>query len=131
MHGGTITSGRSCTLAVLGAYWMSCISSFSKTTLPGLVATLRPTSKAVSSVIETRPLAKSCRNRRMPSTRLAPPLSSAVCIASGLVARRVGRAQRIDHLAQHETPLRLAALVQRRRGQRLLQQFGLAQVGCA
>ena len=53
------------------------------TTLPGVVATLRPTSNAVSSVIDTRPRAKSCTNRRMPSTRLAPPLSSAVCSASG------------------------------------------------
>ena len=89
MHGGTISSGRSCTFAVVGAYWISWIRSFSNTTLPGVVATLRPTSNAVSSVIDTRPRAKSCTNRRMPSTRLAPPLSSAVCSASGLVARQL------------------------------------------
>ena len=89
MHGGTTSNGRSWTCAVLGVYWMSWIRSFSNTTLPGLVATLRPTSKAVSSVIDTRPLAKSSMNRRVPSTRLAPPLSSAACKASGLVARQL------------------------------------------
>ena len=66
MHGGTISSGRSCTSTVLGAYWISWISSFSNTTLPGVVARLRPTSKAVSSVVEMRPFAKSCKKRRMP-----------------------------------------------------------------
>ena len=34
-------------LSVVGAYWMSWMSSFWKTTLPGVVARLRPTSKAL------------------------------------------------------------------------------------
>jgi hypothetical protein len=88
MQGGTMTSGRLCTLGVVGAYWISCISSFSNTTLPGVVARLRPTSNAWSSDIEMRPRARSAMNSRAPSTRLAPPLSSAVCSASGLVARQ-------------------------------------------
>ena len=29
MHGGTMTSGRAQTVAVVGWYWISCISSFS------------------------------------------------------------------------------------------------------
>ena len=87
MHGGTITSGRSYTSSVVGVYWISWISSFWKTTLPGVVPTFSPTSNAVSSVIEIRPLARSSVNSRMPSTRLAPPVSIASCSASGLVAR--------------------------------------------
>ena len=38
MHGGTISSGRSCTLAVSGSYWMSWIKSFWYTTEPLLTA---------------------------------------------------------------------------------------------
>ena len=87
MHGGTITSGRWWTFAVVGVYWISCSNSFWNTTLPGEVPTSRPTSKAISSVIETRPLARSSTNSFMPSMRLAPPVSMASCIASGLVAR--------------------------------------------
>ena len=65
---------------------MSWISSFWNTTVPGVVPTLRPTSNADSSVIAIRPLARSSVNRRMPSSRLAPPVSIASCSASGLVA---------------------------------------------
>ncbi len=80
--------GRSRTVAVAGAYWMSCISSFSKITAPGVVAMSFPTSYAVSSVDETRPLARSSKNRFMPCMRLCPPVSIATCIASGLVTRK-------------------------------------------
>ena len=72
---------------MVGVYWISWISSFWKTTLPGVVQTLRPTSNAVLSVIWTRPSARSSVNSFMPSTRLAPPVSMASCSASGLVAR--------------------------------------------
>jgi hypothetical protein len=44
IQGGTISSGRLSTVAVDGAYWMSCISGFSKITFPGVRARLRPTS---------------------------------------------------------------------------------------
>ena len=44
IHGGTISTGASSTFFVRGAYWMSCISSFWKITLPGVSARLRPTS---------------------------------------------------------------------------------------
>ena len=49
IQGGTISSGRLSTVAVDGAYWMSCISSFSKITLPGVSARLRPTSNILGS----------------------------------------------------------------------------------
>ena len=49
IQGGTIRSGRLSTVAVDGAYWMSCISSFSKITLPGVSARLRPTSNILES----------------------------------------------------------------------------------
>ena len=35
IQGGMISSGRWWTCSVVGAYWISCISSFWKTTLPG------------------------------------------------------------------------------------------------
>src|SRR5262245_66366770 len=47
-----ITSGRFSTLSPSGLYWMSCIRSFSNTTLPGVVATFSPSLNAFSSVIE-------------------------------------------------------------------------------
>ena len=46
MQGGTISSGVFSTSPVCGAYWINWISSFSKTTEPGVIARLRPTSKA-------------------------------------------------------------------------------------
>src|SRR6476660_7770062 len=60
---------------------------FWKMTVPGVVATLAPTSKADSSVIEIRPLARSSVNNLRPSVRLLPPVSSASCWASGLVIK--------------------------------------------
>ena len=87
MHGGIITSGRAKTSAVRGAYWITWISSFSKITAPSVTAMFRPTSNALSSVIEMRPLARSLKNSAIPSARLAPPVSSASCIASGLVTK--------------------------------------------
>ena len=71
---------------MVGVYWMSWIRSFWKTTVPGVVPTLRPTSNADSSVIAMRPRARSSVNSRRPSSRLAPPVSIASWSASGLVA---------------------------------------------
>ena len=44
IQGGTISSGTLSTSGVVASYWMSCISSFWKITLPGVSARLRPTS---------------------------------------------------------------------------------------
>ena len=84
-----ISSGRAHTRAVRGAYWITCIRSFSKITAPGVTARFLPTWKAVSSVIDTRPLARSSKNLTMPSATLLPPVCIASCIASGLVAKKL------------------------------------------
>ena len=66
--------------------------SFRKTTLPGVVAMLSPTTKASGAHIRTSSLpvtgSRSRRNCLMPLTVLAPPDSTAVRIASGLVGRK-------------------------------------------
>jgi hypothetical protein len=87
MHGGTISSGRSATLAVSGLYSISWNSSSSKTTAPSVVATLRPTSNCVVSVWDTCPWRRSFHRSCMPWTMLWPPVSSALRWASGLKAR--------------------------------------------
>ncbi len=89
MHGGTISSGRAATLGVSGAYSISWNRSFSKTTEPFDAATLRPTSKALSSVIEMRPCSTSASRLASPVRTLSPLLSSAVFKASGLVAAKL------------------------------------------
>ena len=43
MHGGMITSGRWWTRSVVGVYWISCISSFWKTTAPDAAPLSLPT----------------------------------------------------------------------------------------
>src|SRR6187551_2524390 len=102
MQGGTITSGRLCTFGVVGAYWISCISSFSKTTLPGVVARSRPTSKARSSDIEMRPFATSARNRPVPSIRAGAAALHREQQGLGVGGQPVLRARRVEHLAQRE-----------------------------
>ncbi len=88
MHGGTISSGRSYTFFVSGAYWRSCITSFSNTTAPGVVARFLPSSKAVSSASAMRPLPTSAKRFRRPRARLSPPVAAASFKASGLVAAK-------------------------------------------
>ncbi len=89
MQGGTITSGRRCTRAVVGAYWMSSIRSLRKTTLPGVTARLRPTANARSSLIVMRPRRASSARLATPRMRLAPSVDSARFNASGLVAMKL------------------------------------------
>src|SRR5471032_358066 len=89
MHGGTINSGRWCTCGVLGAYWISWNSGCSNTTCPGVVARLRPTSKADSSDSEIWPLFMSASILARPLVRLSPLVSISFCCASGLVARKL------------------------------------------
>jgi hypothetical protein len=82
MHGGTISraAGVPWRLARTG----SAGTAFSNTTVPGVVATLRPTSKADSSDSEMRPLPMSASILLKPLARLSPLVS----IRSA--ARRVG-----------------------------------------
>jgi hypothetical protein len=86
--GGTNSSGRLYTVFVDGAYWMSCISSFWKTTAPGVAAMLTPSSKLDGARRSTRPwpLAASARRLDRPWTRFSPPVSSVFLTASGLVS---------------------------------------------
>ena len=86
MHGGTMTSGRLCTVGVVASYWMSSISALRNTTLPGVTARLRPTANARSSVIVIRPRRVSSTRLRSPFTRLSPSVATAFASTSGLVA---------------------------------------------
>ncbi len=72
-----------------GAYSISWNSSFSNTTEPLLVATLRPTSKADSSVCETWPRWMSFQSWRRPWPMLSPWVSIALRCASGLRAMKL------------------------------------------
>jgi hypothetical protein len=77
---------------VSGAYWISCISSVWYTTLPGVVATLRPSWNAFSSVIEMRslppPFSRSDSRLLRPRTRFCPPLDTVSRSTCGLVIRK-------------------------------------------
>ncbi len=92
IQGGTISSGRSRTLSVVGVYWMSCRSSFWKTTLPGVVARLRPSSKALGSVwlifIRSPDRFRSSASRLAPFSRLRAFDAIVSRSTSGLVARK-------------------------------------------
>ena len=57
IHGGTISSGLLYWSGVVGSYWISWNSSFWKITLPGVVATFLPISKAEVSVMRDAQLA--------------------------------------------------------------------------
>ena len=104
MHGGTSRNGRSYTLAVSGLYSSSWKSSFSNTTAPSLVATLLPTSKALSSVMLRWPC-------RISFSRFCTPAGDALAlgldrlllrlgIEGKVVARRRGRHPLLDRKAQ-------------------------------
>ena len=86
MHGGTISSGRLATFAVVASYCRSSISALRKTTLPGVTARLRPSANADSSLIVIRPLPMSPAKLLSPATTLAPSVSNARFSTSGFVA---------------------------------------------
>ena len=104
--------GRRRTAGVAGAYWMSWMSSFWKTTLPGVVAMLSPTVKASGGHIGTssRPVSGSRlrRNCRIPLTALVPPDSTAARTASGLVGKKfVGASASVTCRVTNSSLLRL------------------------
>ena len=92
IHGGMTSSGRFATFFVVGSYWISCIRSFWKTTLPGVVAMLTPSSNAFVSVIEilSWPLPRSMSSSRLlsPLTRFWPPVAIVSRNTSGLVSAK-------------------------------------------
>ena len=99
MHGGTNSIGRSWTLAVSGLYSISWNSSFSNTTAPSVVATLRPTSNTLSSVCDTWPLLQVAPAAAACPGRCSRPWCRApCCCASGLSARKLLGAHGVDPL---------------------------------
>ena len=89
IQGGTISSGRRSTVAVVGAYWMSCISSFWWITLPGVIARLRPTSNFDGSdwriFSSPPPASMSSASIWVPRTRFSAFSLRVVRNSSGLV----------------------------------------------
>ena len=99
----------------MGEYWISSKVSLRNTTLPGVIARLRPISKAVMSVclMRRRPSGVFMSSSRCfrPSIRLAPLLASVVRSTSGLVKREIGGRQRIGDLLDIEAGLVAGVLV--------------------
>ena len=109
IQGGKISSGRFNTFSVVGAYWISCIRSFWKTTLPGVTATFSPTRKLLSSVMRMR---RSPLPRSRSASRLRQALQQVLATVSTVLAQHlrvgqqeVGRAHRVDELAGVEIDL--------------------------
>ena len=109
IQGGTMRSGTRRTSSVTGLYWMSCIISFWKITLPGVAAMVSPTRKASRSLMV---MDKVLRLASMSRRRLARPLSrfSAAALKRGLQHLGIGRdevrrSDRVDELARVEIDL--------------------------
>ena len=104
-----ISSGRFSTFSVAGAYWISCISSFWNTTLPGETAMFSPMRNASVSVILMRswPLPRSRSVSRLfrPLIRFSPPVSAVLAQHFGIGQQEIGRAHRVDELARIEIDL--------------------------
>ncbi len=91
IQAGTIRIGSGRTLSVVGAYWMSSMSSLRNTTLPGEVATVSPTTNSASreGAAGERNFSQSLYQFCQPSTKFSPPLWNAFCNTSGLVAAKL------------------------------------------
>ena len=88
IQAGTIRTGSARTSAVAGAYWISSIRRLRKTTLPGVIATSRPTSKA-SAPTGFLPVASRCQSSQKlsaPRMKFMPPCFRVCAIISGLVS---------------------------------------------
>ena len=92
IQGGTISSGRLSTVSVDGAYWMSCISSFWKITLPGVIARLRADLERLGVGLPdlevAAPASMSSASMCMPRTRLSALLLKVSRSSSGLVSTK-------------------------------------------
>ncbi len=113
IQGGMMSSGRFATLGVVGSYWMSWRRSFWKTTLPGVVAMLTPSSNAFGSVIEilSWPLPRSMSSRRLwrPLTRFCPPVAIVSRNTSGLVSAKFDGASASMYCRVKKLTLRFVA----------------------
>ena len=87
IHAGTMSSGSGRTCGVDGAYSISSIRRLRKTTLPGVIATLRPGAKFSAPTGDRAPTARSQSSIRFcaPRIRLAPNSARVRSSTSGLV----------------------------------------------
>ena len=116
IQGGMISSGRRFTVSVVGAYWISCIRSFWKTTLPGVVAMFSPILNAVMSVmlIASRPLPRSRSSSRFLQA-VDQVLAAAVDRGAqhfGVGQHEIRRRHRVDELARIEIDLARGLVVE-------------------
>ena len=83
-----MSSGHCLTFSRCGTYWMSSSTSERKTTAPGVVARVWPTSNASgSTMLGTRGAVTLSRTRfRSPDSTLPPPVSIAAFHATGLIS---------------------------------------------
>ena len=104
------------TFSVVGAYWMSCIRSFWKITLPGVIARLRPTSNIEVSVWRIfrspPPASMSSASMCMPRARLSALRAERLAQQLGIGQHEVRRRDRIDDLAHVELGLLLGMRVE-------------------
>ena len=116
IQGGMISSGRRATCLVEGAYWISWISSFWNTTLPGVVATLRPSSNALAVGHADLELALAAlevvQQVLQPRDQVAAAARQVACTTSGLVWAKLDGRERVDQLAGMELELALGRRVQ-------------------
>ncbi len=91
IQAGTISTGSACTSAVAGAYWMSSTRRLRSTTLPGVTATSRPTTKSSVPAGGAPPTrrSKSSTAWMAPRTRFMPPLACVWRSTTGLVGRKL------------------------------------------
>src|SRR4028118_1728527 len=97
--------GISRTLSVVGSYWISSMSSFLYTTLPGVIARFSPGWKAVASVMFILPSSRSASKFLAPSARPAPPASKAPLPAPGVGGAQFPGAAGQARPARRESPL--------------------------
>ena len=89
IHALTMSTGSACTVGVVGAYWMSSMSSLRRITLPGVVATSCPglNASVPAGGSPRAPRAKSSTPRAAPVARLTPQVAAVLCSTCGLVAK--------------------------------------------
>ena len=109
IQGGTISSGRFSTFSVVGAYWISCIRSFWKTTLPGVTAMFSPTLEGLHVGHLDAQLALAALEI---AQQVVQALQQVLAAGLGGLAQHLGigqqeirRAHRIDELARVEIDL--------------------------
>ena len=130
MHGGTITQRPPVHASASSAsYWMSSISSLRKTTLPGVIARLRPDLEGALVAHRDAALARvGDAGWRSPARGSRPRSASARREHLGVGRREIGRRHRVDVLARHELEPVLVVLGQRGQRGELGQVLGGQQV---